>query len=617
MKRFFLLLTLISVAVLAPALILDHYTFNPSMGTYAPITGTVVASVHEDDALSTPIDIGFTFPYGSQNYTQIKICSNGWIGLGTTITSQTYTNELSSTTYCPVLAPLWDDLNLTQGSVQYILAGTTPNRVFTVQFEDAHWDYSATNQIDLQIKLFESGKIQFVYGPADGNPTTPSASIGINMLPGGTGWYYSVTPGSPATASTTTENSNIIAYPGVNTVYSFEPAVSYPDDLAGVSVTGDITPVVGTQNTYTVTIRNQGTNPQSTYQVRLYRASNVLVGSVDGTTIQPGENLDYTFQWTPTAAGAEILTGRVVLTDDDNIANDATPGLNVTIQMPGTFDVTIGDGSQAKRVPMDFYWKNSLFECIYYASELNFTGTINALEFYNNFSSDLPTGATKIWLGITTDANLSAGWITAGQLTQVFDGTVNYPAGLNVIMIELTTPFDYSSTAGNLVMLVYRPFEDQYWESTDYFLAQTDAVNIRARKAYSDSIVLDPTAPPADGVPSGEYPKTKIIYYTGSAEDDPSAPEIASMLRNVHPNPFGTTTSIDYTLKSAGIVRIDIFNLKGQLVKTLVEDSKVAGTHTVAWDGKDLHGKNAASGIYFCRMTAGADVSNRKLMLLK
>lgn len=90
---------------------------------------------------------------------------------------------------------------------------------------------------------------------------------------------------------------------------------------------------------------------------------------------------------------------------------------------------------------------------------MNASGQITAIRFYNNFFSNLPNKPTQIWLGETPLADLSNGWIPASQLTQVFSGSVDYPAGMNEITVTFATPFAYGG--GNLVMMVFRPWDDR------------------------------------------------------------------------------------------------------------------------------------------------------------
>ena len=65
------------------------------------------------------------------------------------------------------------------------------------------------------------------------------------------------------------------------------------------------------------------------------------------------------------------------------------------------------------------------------------------------------------------------------------------------------------------------------------------------------------------------------------------------------------------------VAGIDIYNVAGQQVKTLVESIKPAGTYAVTWDGTDADGKQVTSGVYFYRILAGQFSQTRKLMLMK
>ncbi|MEN6444801.1 MAG: hypothetical protein ABFC98_02000, partial [Candidatus Cloacimonas sp.] len=86
MKQLSLLLVMICLVCLSWATIEEYYTFNATTGTYTPITGTD-AAISTDDLLSAAIPIGFTFGYGDFSYSEVKISSNGWVGLGTSQTS--------------------------------------------------------------------------------------------------------------------------------------------------------------------------------------------------------------------------------------------------------------------------------------------------------------------------------------------------------------------------------------------------------------------------------------------------------------------------------------------------------------------------------------------------
>jgi len=84
-----------------------------------------------------------------------------------------------------------------------------------------------------------------------------------------------------------------------------------------------------------------------------------------------------------------------------------------------------------------------------------------------------------------------------------------------------------------------------------------------------------------------------------------------------YPNPFNPNTSIRFDLPVFGKVSIKIFNIKGELVRTLIQEQMNAGSHTVQWDGKDHSGQNLSSGIYFYRLSAISFNATKKLLLIK
>ena len=84
-----------------------------------------------------------------------------------------------------------------------------------------------------------------------------------------------------------------------------------------------------------------------------------------------------------------------------------------------------------------------------------------------------------------------------------------------------------------------------------------------------------------------------------------------------YPNPFNPETNIAYSVKETGNVTLEIYNLRGQLVKTLVNDVNESGDHIVTWNGTDYTNKKVSSGVYFYKMKADKYVSTKKMILMK
>jgi hypothetical protein len=99
--------------------------------------------------------------------------------------------------------------------------------------------------------------------------------------------------------------------------------------------------------------------------------------------------------------------------------------------------------------------------------------------------------------------------------------------------------------------------------------------------------------------------------------DDPSAPVIATVLHGNFPNPFNPETTIRYSVKEASPVSVQIFNVKGQLVKTLVNSAQEAGNYSVVWNGRDNNNNSVSSGVYYFKMNAGKYSNTKKMILMK
>jgi pullulanase/glycogen debranching enzyme len=84
-----------------------------------------------------------------------------------------------------------------------------------------------------------------------------------------------------------------------------------------------------------------------------------------------------------------------------------------------------------------------------------------------------------------------------------------------------------------------------------------------------------------------------------------------------YPNPFGEQTTIHFTLPEASEVTVSVFDIAGRKVATLVNQSLVAGTHDVQWNGRADSGQRLASGVYFYRIEAGDFSQTRRMTLVR
>lgn len=110
-------------------------------------------------------------------------------------------------------------------------------------------------------------------------------------------------------------------------------------------------------------------------------------------------------------------------------------------------------------------------------------------------------------------------------------------------------------------------------------------------------ILRDATEVPRDGLPPG-FPHSLLLQQN-------------------YPNPFNPRTKIIYGIPSRAYVSLTVFDLSGKRVRSVVSDEQDPSYYRVEWDGLDDRGSTAASGVYFCRLTAGNLSTSRKLLLIR
>jgi predicted outer membrane repeat protein len=104
-------------------------------------------------------------------------------------------------------------------------------------------------------------------------------------------------------------------------------------------------------------------------------------------------------------------------------------------------------------------------------------------------------------------------------------------------------------------------------------------------------------------------------FFQGTGATDQST-IVRNGLTN-YPNPFNPHTTFSYSIERSGAVSLEVFNLRGQKVRSLVAEHQSAGSHSAIWNGADEAGSPVGSGVYFCRLTADGHQSVKPISLLK
>jgi hypothetical protein len=320
------------------------------------------------------------------------------------------------------------------------------------------------------------------------------------------------------------------------------------DDLGALSISGDSNPTLGAASAYTIQIRNNGTAAQDAYTVKLMGPGDEVLASVAGPQINSMQTVEVELTWTPTATGATTIYAKLELAADEISTNNRTPELNLMVDPADAIPLTVGDGSQTARLPVDMSWNHSLFQTLYFPDEMgDFAGQITGLRFYNDFDTNLPNTPISIWLGTTTQTSLEDGCIPSTQLSLVYEGPVDLPSGENTVIISFDEPYLYVNRQ-NLVLMIYKTAENHY-PTANLFKCQTVGTN-RSRKAISGSELIDPAHPPNAAL-SGQFPLTTFMvipggvgHIFGTVTDTNSQP-LSGAVVSLNDGAYSTTTNTD------------------------------------------------------------------------
>ncbi|MBV6478851.1 MAG: hypothetical protein HGGPFJEG_01608 [Ignavibacteria bacterium] len=289
---------------------------------------------------------------------------------------------------------------------------------------------------------------------------------------------------------------------------------------------------------------------------------------------------------------------------NDSLASTQTNTL--TIRRLPISTVIIGTGTADESYPINRYYNYYRWQTIYLGSEINTTGQIRKIKFYqNNSVGGVTSENLRVFMKLTTDQLLPTGnWDTVG-MTMVFNGSITSLSSPGWSEISLSTPFMYNNSQ-NLMIAICRDYQ-QYVSTYPRYAYSSTTSNYRTRRAQSD------TQYPASLTQSYNRAniQLEINLITGMESNTVSIPQVYSLSQN-YPNPFNPETKIKYSLPKQSVVKIKIYDMLGKEVMTLVNGQLNAGSYEATFSGVNL-----SSGVYFYKMETPEFTDIKRMVLIK
>jgi len=121
---------------------------------------------------------------------------------------------------------------------------------------------------------------------------------------------------------------------------------------------------------------------------------------------------------------------------------------------------------------------------------------------------------------------------------------------------------------------------------------------------------------------SASRPVPLLVPFTFRTADyndvnDDTTPAVRAQLQQNSPNPFNPSTRISFSMAVAGAAKLDVYNVRGEHICSLVDETLAAGNHDVTWSGRDDAGRAVSSGVYLYRLSTASGAETRRMVLLK
>jgi hypothetical protein len=166
---------------------------------------------------------------------------------------------------------------------------------------------------------------------------------------------------------------------------------------------------------------------------------------------------------------------------------------------------------------------------------------------------------------------------------------------------------------GNMKMKIWEG--DLTDEETDWLLEGTDP-NPRVTGTFTMFSIISSDPAIKDQIELDDV-VVRLVGEAVGVEDQPTNLPTSFALKNNYPNPFNPTTNIEFSLAKSDYTSLKIYSITGELVSTLVNGEMQSGTHSITFNGRDDAGNELSSGMYIYELKSGANISAKKMFLIK
>ena len=560
-----------------------------------------------DNGDSETINLPITFRMYGEEYNTATICSNGWIAPGGSSQASFMNSRIPGPQGpSPMIAPFWDDLKNGYTGDVYWYHDSTQHFV-VIEWDHMQNDYNSAEET-FQAILYDANyyptftgdseiKVQYkVINNVDAGGSLSEhgqySSVGIEDHTGTVGLEYTFNNAYPVAAKSL-QNQMALLYTTSSQYWGF--------------VAGQVTLLGGSGNVDEVVISN------GTTYTHPDQSGNYIYPQLPGTYDITASLVGYT----------SIIVNNVYVVENETTVVDF---ILEALPIPTGFVCTIvgyNDVELIWDVPessgRDYEISREANTKRYEKPTSDNRRELMGYKVYRDgveiAEINDPTILTYI------DLALAAGTYEY-YVTAIHDSGESLPSDQDDVIITLPAPQNPQAVTQGADILI--TWDEPATRALVYYKIYRNLIMIA--DDIVDTYYLDPEVPNGTysynirAVYSGGYQSTlspdAVIEHVQTNADGMLIPKV-TYLKGNHPNPFNPETRISFALSSASKTLIQIYNVKGEKVRTLLNEQLDAGHHSVIWNGTDDNGRNVASGIYFYKFKTDNFNKTKKMLLLK